>query len=353
MAMERGEEPLSWARLKRLSEFYRKPITTFFMRRPPRNGGQVADFRTVADQPPEMQGWLRALVTQYQARQQELRQLLLEDGREELPWVGSLDANATVGDVVTLLRSVLRVSFEDQVATGDKEHLFKLLRVKAEEAGTFVQIATDLGSWHTQIDADVFRGFCLADRIAPFIVLNGNDARAARSFTLIHELAHLTFGETVISNADPFADKAAANASEQKCNAAAAEFLLPAEKVTAVWRRFAGVSVDAAVSQFARATSISRAFSARRLADMNLISKDDWWQLYAQYQAEWRRHKEKQREQDGGPTYYLTTRSKIGDRALRLVFGALEAGDLTYTRASRILGVNAHSFDGLRGQMPW
>ena len=170
---------------------------------------------------------------------------------------------------------------------------------------------------------------------------------------MLHELAHLTFGETVISNANPFADQSNANASERKCNAVAAEFLLPKGAVEGVWRSFASLQIDLAVEQFAKTTSVSRAFSARRLADIGLITREDWWRLYATYQAEWRRFKEKQKEQDGGPTYYLTTRAKVGDNALRVVFNALDAGEITYTRASRILGVNAHAFDGLREQLPW
>jgi Zn-dependent peptidase ImmA (M78 family) len=300
-----------------------------------------------------MQGWLRTLVTNFQARQQELRQLLVEDGREPIRWVGALQPTAPLHECVSLLRSVLRVQFKDQLATANKDKFLALLRSRAEEAGAFVHFATDLGSWHTQIDADVFRGFCLADDIAPLVVLNGNDARAARSFTLLHELAHLAFGETVISNANPFGEHAKENASEQKCNAIAAEFLLPKGEVEDVWRGLATLPVDFAVQQFGKATRVSRAFSARRLADLGLITRDDWWRLYETYQAEWRRFKEKQREQDGGPTYYLTTRAKVGGKALRLVFNALEAGEVTYTRASRILGVNAHAFDGLREQLPW
>lgn len=352
-ALERGEEGVSWSRVKRLADFYRKPITTFFMRRPPLRSIGVADFRTVADIEPRVQGWLRTLVTNFQARQQELRQLLAEDGREPVRWVGALQSNAPLTECVRLLRDVLSVHFEEQLAIANKDRFLALLRSRAEEAGAFVHFATDLGSWHTQIDADVFRGFCLADDIAPMIVLNGNDARAARSFTLLHELAHLAFGETVISNANPFAEQSDANASEQKCNAVAAEFLLPRRAVEDVWRNFAALPTDVSVQQFAKATSVSRAFSARRLADLGLITRDDWWRLYATYQAEWRRLKEKQKEQDGGPTYYLTTRAKVGDKALRVVFSALDAGEITYTRASRILGVNAHSFDGLRGQLPW
>ena len=54
------------------------------------------------------------------------------------------------------------------------------------------------------------------------------------------------------------------------------------------------------------------------------------------------------KEQDGGPTYYITKRSQLGASLIRTVLGAVDAGELTYTRASRILGVNAKGFDGLR-----
>ena len=59
----------------------------------------------------------------------------------------------------------------------------------------------DLGSHHTTIDVKVFRGFALADRFAPFVVINDKDAAEAWSFTLLHELCHLFLGETGVSAA--------------------------------------------------------------------------------------------------------------------------------------------------------
>ena len=52
----------------------------------------------------------------------------------------------------------------------------------------------DLGSHHSDMNEEVFRGFALADEIAPFVVINDNDATTARSFSLIHELAHIWIG---------------------------------------------------------------------------------------------------------------------------------------------------------------
>ena len=74
-----------------------------------------------------------------------------------------------------------------------------MLRAKVESAGVFVLLIGNLGSHHSALGLEAFRGFALADPIAPFIVINDQDAKAAWSFTLLHELAHLWVGATGVS----------------------------------------------------------------------------------------------------------------------------------------------------------
>ena len=69
---------------------------------------------------------------------------------------------------------------------------------------------------------EVFRGFAVADDVAPFVVVNDNDSEPAWSFTLLHELVHLLLGQTGISGARP------GTGVEQFCNHVAAEWMLPA-----------------------------------------------------------------------------------------------------------------------------
>ena len=71
------------------------------------------------------------------------------------------------------------------------EDAFALLRSQAEGSGVFVILKGDLGSYHTAIAVDAFRGFAIADDIAPFVVINDKDSIPAWSFTLLHELVHL------------------------------------------------------------------------------------------------------------------------------------------------------------------
>ena len=73
-----------------------------------------------------------------------------------------------------------------------------------------------------------------------------------------------------------------------------------------------------------------------------------WRSLYQSYQEQWRRNREQLKEQDGGPSYNRIKRNQLGGAIINTVLGAVDAGMLTYTRASRILGVNVKNFDNLK-----
>jgi Zn-dependent peptidase ImmA (M78 family) len=93
--------------------------------------------------------------------------------------------------VAAKIRETLGISTAKQRRARDTTALFSLLRTAAEKAGIYVLLLGDLGSHHSDIGEEVFRGVALADDIAPFVVINDNDATPARSFSLMHELAHI------------------------------------------------------------------------------------------------------------------------------------------------------------------
>ena len=137
-----------------------------------------------------------------------------------MPSFGSGRIAEGVDAVVESMRATFGVNLDDFRQQRSAENAFKLIRAGAEKAGVFVLLMGNLGSYHTDINARVFRGFALADSIAPFIVINENDSRAAWSFTLLHELAHLWLGQTGVSGYEGEAEV------ERFCDAVAARFLL-------------------------------------------------------------------------------------------------------------------------------
>src|SRR2546430_2131992 len=206
--------------LLKMAQTYRRPLVTFYMSAPPRKGDRGEDFRNVPDRQTNAEALVDALVRDIRARQSIVRTILLdEEEAQPLPFVGSIAMTAGVAEVLAWIRQPVRLDLAEFRAQATPESASALLRSKVEAAGIFVLLVGNLGSHHTAIDVAAFRGFALADPIAPFVVINDQDARAAWSFTLVHELAHIWLGTTGVSGA--FADAQI----ERFCNSIAGSFL--------------------------------------------------------------------------------------------------------------------------------
>jgi transcriptional regulator with XRE-family HTH domain len=229
-ALEAGEDTPTRPILVRMAQKYRRLLVAFYMSSVPRKGERGQDYRTLpAGRSAAADALVDALVRDIRARQSMVR-AVLEDAEEAelLPFIGSTRMSDGVDAVVASMRQQLNLDAASLRTVVSAEDAFGLLRSRAETSGVFVLLIGNLGSHHTAIDLDTFRGFALADDVAPFIVINDQDAHAAWSFTLVHELAHLWLGETGVSGAQ------FGSPIERFCNDVAGEFLLPAEELREV-----------------------------------------------------------------------------------------------------------------------
>ena len=190
-AIEAGEMEPSRPLLLKMAQHYRRPLVTFYMSARPRKGDRGEDFRNIPHRHTDAEALVDALVRDIRARQSMVRAVLVdEEGAKPLPFIGSMHMGDGVGAVLASVRQIIRIDLSEFRAQASPESAFALLRSRVEAAGVFVLLMGNLGSHHTAIDVEAFRGFALADDVAPFVVLNDQDARSAWSFTLIHELAH-------------------------------------------------------------------------------------------------------------------------------------------------------------------
>jgi Zn-dependent peptidase ImmA (M78 family)/transcriptional regulator with XRE-family HTH domain len=351
---ETGARPVSQGTLQTAASVYRRPLVTFYLPQPPSRGERGEDFRTLAGTggaSPREDAMLDALVRDIRGRQQLLREVLLEDeDTRPLSFVASCRMSDGVAKVVAKIRAVLDVRVEDQKQARDTGALFSLLRAAAERAGVYVLLLGDLGSYHSDIGEDVFRGVALADDIAPFVVINDNDAVPARSFTLLHELAHIWIGASGVSGPLRGADD---NAVERFCNAVAGEFLLPPgafEKAAAPIGADFGHAL-AFTGDVARTWHVSQGAAAYRLLLNGRISDEVAAELFSAFAARWRAQKVRDREarepEEGGPNFYVVRRSRLGAGLLDTVRRALRDDVLTHTKAARILGIAPTAVDQL------
>jgi hypothetical protein len=198
--MEAGERQPSRRQLAEMAKKYRRPLLTFYLSEPPEPGPRTHDFRTVPEQRLGSQSLVNALVRDVKARQAIVASAL-ENAQEAEPLgiVGSMRVQDGPAQLANAMMEALGVTREDFRAARSNDDAFRLLRDATERAGVFVILMGNLGTFHTAIDAEVFRGLAIADPIAPIIVINENDARAAWTFTLLHELGHIFIGQSGIS----------------------------------------------------------------------------------------------------------------------------------------------------------
>ena len=280
---------------------------------------------------------------------QSLLHSLLEDDEDaaELTFVSSRSTDENASDVAAAIREQIAITADQQQAAANSAQLFALLRDKFERAGVFVILVGDLGSYHSDISPETFRGYAIADRVAPLIVVNDNDAKAAQLFTLVHEAGHLWTGTEGISTATFFG--LAHNdvpPIERFCNEVAAELLMPAASISHQWEQLGAAEAPTKIQAIALSWNVSRPAAAYRSFRLGFIHRGTWINLRDQYQAEWQQQREAEkppRSDQGGPSYYVVRRNRLGNGLLATVRRSVQSGDLTYTEASRILDVRPNN----------
>ena len=348
-ALEAGITRPSRPLLVRMARQYRRSLLTFYLPAPPRTGERGQDFRTLPpDQSRRDEALVDALIRDVRTRQEMVTALLQsEDEAVDLPFVGSMSMRDGADAVRNSIVEHLGLSIV-QFRNGNPLSGFPYLRDLVEQAGVFVLLIGNLGSHHSNIDVEYFRGFALADRIAPFIVINDQDAPTAWSFTLLHELAHIWLGQTGVSGQD------ASAALEQFCNEVASGFLLPQNEMLALAPQLRGLSYEALIHEvtaIAEARQVSSSMVAFQFFRLGVFERDTWQRLRGFYRSQWLYNRQTQRERDrareSGPNYYIVRRHRLGARLIGLTRRMIEDGAIVPTKAAKMLGVKPASVYGV------
>ena len=315
-ALESGENEPSRPQLLKMEAQYRRPLLTFYLSKPPVRGRRGADFRTLPiDRSASDEALLDALVREIWARQSMVRAVLEdEDEAEPLPFIGSHRIEDGPAAVLASLKSLLGLDSNGYRDERNAAAAFEPLRRNAEAAGIFVLLKGDLGNHVSSIDTRIFRGFSIADRVAPFVVINDQDARPAWSFTLLHETVHLLLGQTGVSGL--YGDSEV----ERFCNDIAGEFLLPARELDLAaldQNRDFEIAVGSRVSALLLDKfKVSHTMVAYKAFRTHLINQDAFVRLSGAFRREWleRRAQERvrARNQEGGPSYYTVRSHRLG-----------------------------------------
>jgi Zn-dependent peptidase ImmA (M78 family) len=343
--LEKGSAQPTRAMLLKMAQHYRRPLITFYLSSVPPKGDRGNDYRTLPESVDASENALvDALVRDIKARQALVRAILEDDEDfSPLSFVGSATPSSSVEELTQKLRKLGDFTSTSAAGTRTSTDSFGELRKKVEGLGVFVLLAGDLGSHHSAISVDAFRGFALADKYAPFIVINDQDARTAWSFTLLHELTHILLGETGISN------DSKEGRIEKICNDVASEILLPRAELgrIGITRSMSVDELMPRITGFASQRNLSSSMVAYRLLRAGTINAETWRAVSRSLREMWlsskTRKKELARAKEGGPNYYIVKRHRLGPALLRFVQRSLESGELTPSTAGRVLGVRSRN----------
>jgi Zn-dependent peptidase ImmA (M78 family) len=347
--LESGSKNPTRPMIKKMAKLYHRPLITFYMSFPPRKGDRGEDFRTLPDFYSEFEdALLDVLIRDVKARQSMVR-AIMEDEEDVIPleFVGSAKVTDGIDSLLSVVENVLNLTKREYRKKSSPEEAFNLMREKAEDVGIFVLLIGNLGSYHTAIDLELFRGFSLSDDLAPFIIINDQDAYAAWSFTLLHELVHICLGQTGISGAR------AEKGIEQFCNDVAGEFLLPEAELDeiAVNDNTSFEEAVQIISKYAYEYNISSTMVSYKLFRYKRIDYDRWEQLRLKFINLWGKSKEtrriKAKQKKGGPSYYVLKQHRVGKALINFVGNMIDAGMITPTKASKVLGVKAKNVQSL------
>jgi Zn-dependent peptidase ImmA (M78 family) len=346
-AMEAGKEEPSRSVLLSMTRSYHRSLLVFYLSEPPKIGDRGQDFRRAPGiNPPEYDPTLDALIRDIRGRQGIVKDLLEQAELKTVDYVSSATMNVPPSELAHRIKERLGFSLAEFRQQSTVQAAFSYLREKVEESGAFVLLLGNLGSYQTNIPSSVFRGYAIADPVAPFIVANDQDAQVAWAFTTLHELTHLWLGATGVSGGNTDAQL------ESYCNRVAGEVLLPESEMTEL-RHLRTASLEEtirAVGQFASSRKISRGMVAYKLLRVNIITQSKWRDIDKHYEDEWvaaQAQSGTKPKTEGGPSYYVLKRHRLGRALLDLVKNSLAEGFLTHTKAGLVLGVKPRNVDPL------
>ncbi len=339
---ESGADRPTMNQLRMLSRALKRPISIFYLSKPPRDPGVMHDFRRQPGEvalvySPTLRLEIRAA---YQRR--EVALTLLEELEQSAP---PFTLRATLGDdpeeAAGHARNALGITYDDQVKWRDSRTAYNTWRRAIERKGVLVFQVVG-------IPTEEMRGFSIAENLLPVIAVNVKDRHNGRTFSLLHEFTHLMLHESGLCDFD---EDALRPPQEQRvevfCNHVAGAALVPREQLlreSIVLNKGEGRHEwsNNDLDAIARRYAVSREVVLRRLLILNRTTPEFYGAKRQEFLAQYRRA---EREQEPAADFKRNLPqeavSNYGRSFAELVLETYQQDRIPLSDAAQYLGVRA------------
>jgi Zn-dependent peptidase ImmA (M78 family)/transcriptional regulator with XRE-family HTH domain len=322
---ESGELEPTIKQLRRAANLYGRPLAVLLLPTPPRDFDSIHDFRLTTDHAPRT--WSHALRMEYRRilgqRDVFLELAELAPSTVPQPQPITIEDGTHAEAAGNGIREVLGITREQQSEWANPDDALRAWIAAAERLAILVV--------HTRsIEVSEMRGFSVSEWPFPVVALNGSDSRRGRLFTLAHELCHIALNSGGLCDLHESQDPRELNDRlEQYCNEAAASALMPRDAMLTnpvVRQADRGYrwSLDELRALSRRYGVSSEAFLIR-LIGLGKASWDLYWSRKPQFEAEYAEARRRQRDEPGGPSYYVVKARDLGRGYVTAVIDAFHS----------------------------
>jgi len=334
-----GKDYPTYNQLVKLSKIFHIPFGYFFLERLPEKKYPIPHYRTIQNGDFKPSSELLETILFAQKMQEWAKEILLEWGKEKLPFCGKYKDNYDIAAVIKELKEIFEVENNWASNKSTWTEALNYIIEKAEEKGIFVIRNGVVGNnTRRKLNIDEFRGFVLYDEIAPVVFINNNDAISAKIFTLIHEIVHILIGQSASFDLRDL--QSANNEIEQFCDKCTAEFLVPSKEIKKIYEQ------KKDLEELARHFKVSQIVILRRLLDTSLIKQQQFYdKLNDLYKKEIRI------SQHSGGDFYHTVYNRLGKRFLYILNNAVRNDTILFRDALRITNLSPKAYDKILKRM--
>lgn len=336
-AWERGDLRPTFRQAQSLASRLHIPFGYLFLTSPPKESLPLPDLRTVAGMPPGLPSpdFLDVL-NDAQRKQSWYREELESENATKLEFVGRFASGSPAEEIAADLSITLGIDDAMRRSVDSWEAFLTQFIRNAESAGVLVlRSGVAEGNNNRKLSVEEFRGFVIADDVAPLVFINSQDAKSAQIFTLAHELAHIWINQSGVSNPD-FRRSAdgQVNDIERLCNRVAAETLLPEREFLLDWNDSDDVAAN--IRALTRRYRVSAITVLRQALDFKELDEETYWTLF---QAE----RDKRDRKGTGGEFYNTFFARNSRTFCATLIAAAVAGRVSDLDTAKLLNVKGQT----------